>query len=143
MLRLALPAVALTAVLFAGPAARAADPPDPLRYIPADAQVVAKVEKPRQLAEAVVSLDAFKAAQKIPQVRGVLDSPTARRAFQMLAYFEKELGAKWPELLDQLAGGGVAVGATLEADAPALLVVQGTDEKQVERAYALLLRVID
>src|SRR5689334_14975055 len=105
MPRLALPAVALTACLCLAPAAVAA-PPDPVRLLPPSSQVVLKVERPRQIAEAVVSLDAFKAAQGIPQVRAVLDSPNARRAFQMLAYVERELGAKWPELLDQLAGGG-------------------------------------
>ena len=51
MLRLSLPALALIA--FASPV-RAADPPDPLRYIPASSQVVLKIEKPRQLAESVV-----------------------------------------------------------------------------------------
>lgn len=140
MSRLAIPAVLVA--LSAAPVA-AAETPDPLRYIPATAQVVVKVEHPRTLAEAVVALEAFESARSIPQARDVLDSAPVRRALQMLAFFERELGAKWPELLDQLAGGGIAIGATLEENAPALLVIQGTDATQTAKAFDLVLRVLD
>src|SRR5207249_1656293 len=62
----------------------------------------------------------------------------------MLAFAEKELGARWPELLDQLGGNGVALAFRLGDDtAPALLVIEGKDEKQTEKAFALAVRVID
>src|SRR5437764_14679200 len=102
MARFALPALA--ALILAAPA-RAADTPDPLAFIPPAAHVVLKVESPRKLAEAVTALDAFKQAEALAPVRTALDSATARRLFRMLAHVEQELGAKWPELLDQLAGG--------------------------------------
>ena len=135
----------LAAVLVAAAAApaAAADTPDPLRYLPPSSPLVVKVEGPRKLAEAVVALEAFETARGIPQARGVLDSAQVRRALQVLAFFERELGAKWPELLDQLAGGGVALGATLDDNAPALVVIQGTDEKQTAKAFDLVLRVLD
>jgi hypothetical protein len=140
MLRLSLPALLLFA--FAAPA-RAADTPDPLRLIPESSQLIVKVEKPRQLVEAVVALDVFKTAQNIPQAKAILESANVRRVLQMLAYFERELGAKWPELLDSVAGGGIAIGATLGDEAAPLLVIQGTDPKQTEKAFALLQRVVD
>ncbi len=62
----------------------------------------------------------------------------------MLAFAEKELGAKWPELLDQIGGNGVALAVNFYVDpAPALLVLSGKDEKQVEKAYALAMRVVE
>ena len=135
------PPVAVLALLLAGPV-RAADTPDPLRYVPDSAQVVVKVENPRQLAEALTGLRAAQDARQLAQVQAVLDSTAARRVFQMIGYLERELGAKWPELLDQLASGGVAVGARFGPDAPAILVIQGTDEEQMARGFELVVRVI-
>src|SRR5262249_25084380 len=53
---------------------------------------------------------------------------------QFVAYFEKQLGLSWPELLDRLAGGGVAVALKFAPDpAPILVVIQGKDEKLLRR----------
>src|SRR5215813_1950325 len=97
MFRLALPVLAL---VFVPVAARA----DPLDCVPASSHVVLVADNPRKLAEAVTTLDAFKDAQKLGPVRQLYDSTDARRLLQVLAFAEKELGAKWPELLDQLGG---------------------------------------
>ncbi len=140
MLRLCLLAFAL--LTFTCPI-RAAEPPDPLRLLPESSQLILKIEKPRQLAEAVVSLDVLATAQQIPQVRAVLESGNASRALQMLAYFERELGAKWPELLDRIAGGGIALGASLGDNEPALLVLQGTDANESQQAFELLVKVVE
>ncbi|MBN9518024.1 hypothetical protein J0H58_05815, partial [bacterium] len=136
---------ALLVLLAVAPAARAADPaPDPLRFVPAKAQFFVKVERPRALAEAITGLDAVKAAPTLGPVRDVLDTPAVRRGLQLLGYVERELGAKWPQLLDQLAGGGAVVAGTLgEGEQPVLLVVQGTSEPAVRKAFDLLVRAID
>ncbi len=132
---------AALALLVVAGAARAADPLD---CIPPSAQLVVVSDNPRKLAEAVTGLDALQTAQKLPQYRAIYDSAAAKRAFQLLALFEKELGAKWPELLDQLAGNGVALGLQLENDpAPAILVLQGKDEKQVQAAIAFALKTVE
>ncbi|MFO0800345.1 MAG: hypothetical protein U0804_22995 [Gemmataceae bacterium] len=131
-------------VLFAvAPAARA-NTPDPLRFVPAKAGFFLKFERPRALAEAVTGLDAVKSAPNLGPVRDVLDSPVVRRGLQLLGYVERELGAKWPELLDQVAGGGAVVAGQLgEGDQPALLVVQGTNEPTVRKAFDLVIRALD
>jgi hypothetical protein len=121
----------------------AADRPDPLRCVPATAQFTLTVERPRQLAEAVLGLRAVRDAQRLAPVREVLDGAAARRFFQMLGYLERELGADWPALLDQLAGGGVALGGRFGDNAPAVLVVQGADEGQAARAFALFGKLLD
>ena len=136
MTRPALPAVAC--LLLAVSQARAADPLD---CVPDSAQVVVVADNPRKLAEAVTGLDAFRRAQALAPVRQLYDSAAARRLLQLLAFAEKELGAKWPDLLDQIGGNGVALAVRFTPEpAPALLVLSGKDEKQVGKAYDLALR---
>ena len=90
--------------------ARAADPLD---FVPAQAQLVLKVENPRKLADAFTSLDAYKSARELTAFQNAYDSTTARRLYQMLGYVERELGAKWPALLEQLGGNGVVLASSL------------------------------
>jgi hypothetical protein len=140
MLRLAFAAVTFAGV--ASPARLLAS--DPLDFVPPQAQAVLVAESPRKLAEAVTQLDAFRQAQQLAPVRALYDTAQARRALQLLAFAEKELGAQWPELIDQLAGNGAALAFQLgEGDNPALLVLSGKDEKQAEKAFALVLRVVE
>src|SRR5688572_26640723 len=117
--------VALAALGSLTGAARlaAADTPDPLRLVPAEAGIVIKVEKPRQFVEAVAKLDVYKNALQFPQARELLDSTPVRRFFQLVAYLEKETGTAWPELIDKLAGGGIVIGAATGKDpAPTLAI---------------------
>jgi hypothetical protein len=133
----------LLALVAVGSSARL-DAADPLAFVPPSAHAVVVADDPRKFADAITGLDAFKDAQKLAPVRQLYDSAAARLALQLLAFAEKELGAKWPELLDQLAGNGVALAFQLNPDpGPALLVLCGKDEKQVEKAFALALRVVE
>jgi hypothetical protein len=117
---------------------------DPLRFLPAQAGAVLKVEKPRALIEAVTNHDLAKQARELQIIRDFLDSADARRFFQLVAYYERDLGAAWPDLLDKLAGGGIAVGVQkFEDGAPALFVIQGTDEATVAKFLDLAFRVIE
>ena len=101
--------------------------------------VLLKVEKPRALAEALLKHDLATRAQELQIVRDFLDSANFRRFFQLVAHFEKELGAPWPELIDRLAGGGMAIGFKYAAGGnnPVLVAVQGTDEETVARFFDL------
>jgi hypothetical protein len=128
-------------ILFAA-VARAESPPDPLRLVPEQADIFIEVQQPRQLVEAGTSTDLFKTLLALPPVREYYDSTSARRAYQLLAYFEKELGAKWPELLDKVAGGGIVAATKIGDNQPALLVIQGTDADLVSKFYRTTLDVI-
>jgi hypothetical protein len=135
--------LASCAVVLAFLGSAVAAPLDPLRLIPTDANLILKVEKPRALVEAVVNQGAYREYQNLPQVREVLESTGSKRFFQLLAHAETKLGAKWPELLDTLAGGGIAIGTVAGQDpAPTLLVVQGTDEEKAKAAFQLLLQIL-
>jgi hypothetical protein len=136
--------LSLIAVTFLAVATSPARSADPLDCMPESARAVVVVDNPRLLAETVTGLEAFKQAQGLPQVRQIYDSPTAQRLFKLLAYAEKELGAKWPNLLDQVAGNGIALGAELK-DGPGhvLAVASGTNPAQVEKAFDLALKTLD
>lgn len=129
------------AVVAIAPAVAGADP---LRLVPKDAGLVVVVENPRKLAEAVRDLDAYQSAQSLPAVREFLNSTTARRFFQLVSYYERQLGAKWPEVLDKIAGGGVALGTRVGMDQPpALLVAQGTDEAASAEFFRLAIAALE
>jgi hypothetical protein len=131
-------------VLVGTQSLRAESPPSPLRLIPDVTDVVVEVKQPRQLVEAVTTLDAVKGFMGLEAVQEFYDSTTSRRFYQLLAYFEKELGAKWPELLDKLGGGGAALGIKFGPDpAPALFVLQGKDETLSKKFFKVALQIAE
>jgi hypothetical protein len=136
--------LSLCAVIVLVSYATAADGKDPLRFLPDTTDIVLKVEKPRALVDAVLKHDLAKQAQELQVVREFLDSANARKFFQLVAHFEKELGAPWPDLLDKLAGGGIAAGLKYGGDgAPFLLILQGTDEATVTRFFDMGLSLLE
>ncbi len=108
-------------------------PGSPLRLIPTEADLLLQVQSPRRVVDLLRNLDILQQIQAFPFVKEQLASTQGRRGRQLLAYAEKQLGDKWPELLSRLAGGGVAFGVKFGNNAPALLVIQGTDEKLAEK----------
>ncbi|HEY2787762.1 MAG TPA: hypothetical protein VGJ05_22585 [Fimbriiglobus sp.] len=134
--------VALFAFLLPAAPAVAAD--DLLQWMPREARFVFVADRPREVIETLQSLPPLQAAKSFPQVRAVYESPGAKQFFQLLSHYEMELGAKWPELLDKLAGGGIAFGFdVLQDPAPTLLVVRGTDEAATAKALAILVHVVE
>ncbi len=135
--------LALGLLLAAGAALAGADPaPSPLRLIPAEADLVLQLHSPGRLIEVVTSLDALKGLGNLAAVKEQLDSTQGRRTRQLLAYFEKSLGMKWREAVTHLAAGGAAAGVKVGGDGPAVLVVQGDDEKLAEKFLATAVEVL-
>jgi hypothetical protein len=116
----------------------------PARLIPAEADLVLEIKNPRVLAETFTKLDAVKELQKLDAVKELYDSTKYRRFFQLVSYYEKELGAPWPELLDKLAGNGIAIGAKPAGkETPVLLAAEGKDEAAMKKFVELALKVIE
>src|SRR5262249_44564827 len=137
------PGCVLCLLLFTG-AVRAEAPPDPLRLVPEQADLFFKVEKPAQLLDAVRYAEILEQLQAFSAVREAFDSTNTRRLLQLLTYFEKQLGLSRMEMLDQLAGGGAVLGVKVGKDpAPALLVVQGKDEKLQRKFFHLAVELIE
>jgi hypothetical protein len=145
MRRLLLPVGCLAAFALAAVAtdARAEGQPTPLLYIPDQADLVVVLEQPRQLIERAYHLEWFKRLLKIDAVREAYDSTNSRRFFQLVGYFEKQLGVPWPEMIDRVAGGGAAFGLKFGSPAPVLLAIQGKDEAMVKKFAKLALEVAD
>jgi hypothetical protein len=134
------------AVLFAGLVAfpvQAEKSQDPLRFLPDQADLIVKIENPRQLIESVLSLEPVKQLLEMPAVKELYDSTNSRRFYQLVAYFEKELGMKWKEIVDQLAGGGAALGVKLGPNPPIGATIQGKDENLLKKFVQLMSGVID
>jgi len=123
-----------------------ADPPDPLKLIPGEADLILKVEQPRTLIESFTSLDAVRKLDTFAPFRELMESTTARRIFQLVRYYERELGAPWPEMLDQIAGRGVVLAVkygNYDGKAPALLAIQGKDAAVVKKFFALTISLLE
>jgi hypothetical protein len=136
-------AAVLVAVLVPLSAVRGGDAPSPLRLIPADTDLLITVPHARQAAETVTQLQILHKLDAFSAYREALDSTSFRRFRQFLAYFEKEMGAPWPEILDEVAGGGIAVGIKFDKDkGPVLAVVQGRDEKAVRKLADISFRIL-
>jgi hypothetical protein len=135
--------MALLALVGTAVAARAEALPDPLRLIPDKADFFFKIEQPRKLVETIYYHELFKQFRTIDAIREAYDSTNARRLYQLIAYFEKKLGCKWPELLDRLAGGGAVISAKFGSPAPVLFVLQARDEKLLRHFFKLGLEVIE
>jgi hypothetical protein len=135
--------LAAMAVIVAIAPAHAAD--DPLRLVPRQADFVVRIDSPRKLVDAVLSTEPVRELGQFAVVKEALQTTNARRAARLIAYYEKELGAPWPELLDRLAGGGALLAGKFDRNnqAPVLFVVQGTDPELWKRAFEVLLRVIE
>ncbi|HMC88058.1 MAG TPA: DUF3352 domain-containing protein [Gemmataceae bacterium] len=124
--------------------ARADERADPLRLVPSVADLVVTIEQPRTLLEGALNNPLFVALQKLEAIREFYESTNYRRSQQLLAYFEKKLGTDRLELLDRLAGGGMAVGVKFGPQpAPVLLAIQGKDEHLLQRFMSLGLQVLD
>lgn len=133
-----------TVVLLLAGAARAEAPPDPLRLVPDQADLMVRIDNPRQLVETYTTLDLFQQLYKFEAFQEYVDSTNVRRFNQLVAHFEKQLGAKWPEILDQAAGGGIVIAAKIGPQpAPAVLVVQSKDEAALKKLVHVALDVIE
>ncbi|MCI0680897.1 MAG: hypothetical protein L0Y71_02235 [Gemmataceae bacterium] len=113
-------------------------PKDPLRFVPSQAEVVVKMERPRALLEAVETHELVQEALKISGVRELYDSTNYRRLNQLIAYFEKELGKDKYELLDGLTGGGIVFAAKFSKPNAVMLAVQAKDEALLRRFAKML-----
>jgi hypothetical protein len=117
---------------------------DPLLLIPDQADFCVKIEQPRGLVEALTDNSVIKQLLTLEAVREAYSSTNLRRLNQLIAYFEKELGLGRLEIIDRLAGEGIALGTKLgPKPMPLLLVIQGKDEQLLRRFSKLGLEVVE
>jgi hypothetical protein len=134
--------VGLCVTLVFAPVLSAQPKKDPLRFVPSQAELVVKVNHPRDLVEAVEKNELFLQAQKLAGVREYYDTTNFQQLYQLIAYFEKELGKERNEILDDIGAGGIVIAAKLTAPQGALLVVQSKDEAKLRKFVELALDIV-
>ncbi len=118
--------------------------PHPLRLIPPQANVMIRVEHPRSLVEAITSIDLIRQMQQLPFARQRIQTPVIQRVAQLVGYYEKELGAKWPDLLDRVAGRGVTLALKAGDDnPPVLLAIEGNDAALTTKLLQLVASLLE
>ncbi len=119
-------------------------PPTPLRLMPDQADLLIQSAQPRRLVETLTAGDLLKQLQQLAPVREFFDSTNAHRFLQLVAYFEKEMGLPWPQLLDRLAGRGIVAGVQFSPNpAPVLLVIEGEDNQLTQQFFDLALKIAE
>jgi hypothetical protein len=123
---------------------QADSPADPLRFLPAKADLLIKIEKPAALLQTVLADPVVGRFLQLDAVREAYDSTTARRFYQLLSYLERELGVERYALLEELTSGGAAFAAKIEGEgSPVLFVIQGRDETLWRRTFKIVLEVAE
>jgi hypothetical protein len=116
---------------------------DPVRLVPPMADVVIRIERPRAIADLVTSMATRPELQGFRGYRDYIDSTNYQLFRQLVAHFEKTLGRSWPELLDDVAGGGVAIALKVQKNAPppTLAILQGRDSARSGKFFQALMEV--
>jgi hypothetical protein len=86
----------------------------------------------------------FQQLRQLHSVRELYESTNYRRFLQLVAYAEKEMGLPWPQLLDQLSGGGAAL--ALRFDKKPLTtdtIIQGKDAATLQKFLKLACTVVE
>ncbi len=144
MRRMRLSLVGLLGWLTLAAPALAAEPRSPLTLLPDVADLVLVVPAPAKVLDAITTPALFQKARELAPIREFLEGTSYRRFQQLIAYLEREMGMPAAEILDRVAGGGVALGTKFGANpAPALAVVQGRDARASERFFGLLVQILE
>ncbi|MSQ93570.1 MAG: hypothetical protein EXR98_03330 [Gemmataceae bacterium] len=105
----------------------------PLRFVPSQAEWVVKVDRPRTLVDTIEKHALFQQAQKLAGIREYYDTTSFQQAYQLLAYFEKQLGQDRYEILEDLTAGGVIIAARLTPPKGAVFVMQAKDDVKLRK----------
>lgn len=125
-------------------ASRADTLPSPLRLLPDGSDLLIQVPEPRRVVETLTTAELFEQLQHFQPVLDLIGSTNARRSRQLVAYFEKELGLPWSQLLDRLAGRGLVLGIQFQANPTrVLLVVEGEDDRLLQQFFQLGLKIVE
>ncbi len=119
-------------------------PPDPLRLVPPDAYFLVKVDKPLPVVRWFLEQATRPELQQFAGYREFLESTGVRRGQQLLAYIEKEVGRAWPELINDLARGGIVLATDLPSPGQKiqlLMVIQSDQPALAKKALATFIDV--
>jgi hypothetical protein len=117
--------------LLSAGSAFAQEAKNPLRFVPGQAELVVKIDRPRQLVEMVEGHELFKKGVKLAGIRDYYDTTTVQQLYQLIGYFEKKLGKSRDEIIDDLSAGGIVIAAKLTPPQSTIVVLQSKDERDL------------
>ena len=135
--------ICLLCVFIASPLPAAAQTKDPLRFAPAQAELVVKVDRPRHLVEAVEKNELFQEAQKLAGIREYYDTTNVQMLYQLIGYFEKQLGKNRDEIIDDISSGGVVLAARLTPPKGAVLIIQSKDDAKLRKFLDVAFEIVE
>lgn len=131
----------LAVLLLSVSGASAQGPKDPLRFVPIQAEWVVTVKNPGDLIALVEKHAVFQNTLKLAGGRELYDTTNFQRLYQLIAFFEKELGQSRDELVADLGAGGVVLAAKLTSPGGAVVILQSRDEARLRKFVELALTV--
>ncbi len=102
--------------------------------IPADAVIVARLEKPDDLVALLTSESTLKAVEAVPGMAERLKRGDLAQLVQAVRLFETQLGTDWKTAVGKLAGG---VTFAVRADQSVLLILDSHDGAMLRKAHEL------
>lgn len=120
-----------------------AEPASPLRVIPNTADVVVQVKDPRALIETITKEELTQQLLKLPFVDELLKTTQVQRFFQLVKYYERDLGKSWPDLLDDIAGNGIVLATKIGNGSPAVVAFEGRNADTVTKFTESVVKVIE
>jgi hypothetical protein len=128
---------------FAPDSLSAAEPLDPVRLVPPSTDLIVKIDRPRVIADLAVNLVSRPELGGFRGYRDYFESTNYQLFKQLVGHFERELGNRWADLLDELAGDGVVLAIKFEKNGPAptLVIIQGHDPKLLAKFFQKALDV--
>ncbi len=109
---------------------------------PADSVAFVEIARPDVLVQTLVHHPAIRRALELKSVQAAMGSPQYLQFRLGLAFAEGQLGATWQDLVQKLAGGGIAVAVGSDGRSVAV-VVRSNDEPLLRRTLGTLLSFVD
>ncbi len=114
--------------------ARADDTPAPATsLVPDNAILVAQVTNPQALIDRVFDEQVIAFIEKLPPYQQAMAQAQTQQAIGLIRFFENKYGAKLPQLLAKLVGGGITLAAC--PNDQVLVIVDSQDAKMLEEVH--------
>ncbi|HKD36388.1 MAG TPA: hypothetical protein VKB78_06290, partial [Pirellulales bacterium] len=127
----------VVSVVWSAGAANAVEPLDPVRLVPAATDEIVRIDRPRAIADLAINLVSRPELAGFRGYRDYFESTNYQLFKQLVGHFERELGNRWADLVDELAGDGVvlAIKQKKNSSGQALVVIQGRDSKLLAKFF--------
>lgn len=116
---------------------------DPLANVPEQADLVVQIRKPVAVYEALYRHPGVQSLLSLDGIKDLFDTTNSRRFQQLVAYFEKQTGVPYHEMVDRLTDQGAVLAARFQSPAAVCLAVEGRDAELLAKFMSLATDLLD